>query len=112
MNQSNRSDMQTSACQVISMAPVSVNETAFELILVRSQLWLTVRPGESMVDVLRMAGIRVDTLCEQGMCGTCSTPWLAGEPDHHDSCLSRTEQRTHVAVCCARSHSPTLTLDL
>ena len=94
------------------MASVPVGEAAFELILARSQLRLPVQAGESMVDVLHIAGIRIDTLCEQGVCGTCSTPWLAGEPDHRDSCLSTDEQLTHVAVCCARSHSPTLTLDL
>jgi len=104
--------MQTSSSQATSVAPLPVGETAFELILARSQRQLTVQVGESMVDVLHLAGIRIDTLCEQGMCGTCSTPWLAGEPDHRDNCLSPAEQRTHVAVCCARSHSPTLTLDL
>jgi len=104
--------MKTSSSSAASPAPLTVADTAFELILARSQLRLAVQAGDSMVDVLHMAGIRIDTLCEQGVCGTCSTPWLAGEPDHRDSCLSPTEQRTHVAVCCARSHSPTLTLDL
>ena len=41
-----------------------------------------------------------------------ATRWLDGAPDHRDSCLSPEEQATHVAVCCARSHGPTLTLDL
>lgn len=104
--------MQTNNSPAKSVTPPPASETAFELILARSQLRLSVRADESMVDVLHMAGIRIDTLCEQGVCGTCSTPWLAGEPDHRDSCLSPTEQLTHVAVCCARSHSPTLTLDL
>lgn len=104
--------MQTSSSPAAITAPLPVRETAFELILARSQLRLAVQAGDSMVDVLHLAGIRIDTVCEQGVCGTCSTPWLAGEPDHRDSCLSPAEQRTHVAVCCARSHSPTLTLDL
>lgn len=104
--------MQTSSPPAAAAAPLPVADPAFELILARSQLRLAVQAGDSMVDVLHMAGIRIDTLCEQGVCGTCSTPWLAGEPDHRDSCLSPTEQLTHVAVCCARSRSPTLTLDL
>ncbi|MDP1998899.1 MAG: 2Fe-2S iron-sulfur cluster binding domain-containing protein [Rhodoferax sp.] len=104
--------MQTNDSPAKSATPLPASETAFELILARSQLRLAVQACDSMVDVLHMAGIRIDTLCEQGVCGTCSTPWLAGEPDHRDSCLSPTEQLTHVAVCCARSHSPTLTLDL
>lgn len=87
-------------------------EQAFELVLARGQMRLPVEPGESMADVLQLAGIAIDTLCEQGVCGTCATRWLAGSPDHRDSCLSPEEQATHVAVCCARSHGTSLTLDL
>ncbi|MBB6559500.1 vanillate O-demethylase ferredoxin subunit [Acidovorax soli] len=93
-------------------AALPATEQAFELVLARSQIRLPVEPGESMADVLQLAGIAIDTLCEQGVCGTCATRWLAGAPDHRDSCLSAEEQATHVAVCCARSHGPTLTLDL
>ncbi len=93
-------------------APLPATEQAFELVLARSQMRLPVEPGESMADVLQLAGIAIDTLCEQGVCGTCATRWLAGAPDHRDSCLSPEEQATHVAVCCARSHGPSLTLDL
>lgn len=97
-------------------APDTVNVTrtehAFELILQRSQMRLPVARGESMADVLQLAGVPLETLCEQGVCGTCVTRWLDGEPDHRDSCLNAAEQATHVAVCCARSHSATLTLDL
>ncbi|MDD2178975.1 2Fe-2S iron-sulfur cluster binding domain-containing protein [Acidovorax sp. D2M1] len=93
-------------------ASVASTEQPFELILQRSQIRLPVAPGESMADVLQLAGVALETLCEQGVCGTCMTRWLDGEPDHRDSCLSADEQATHVAVCCARSHSATLTLDL
>lgn len=100
--------MQTPAT---AAAPPATEQT-FELVLARSQMRLPVEPGESISDVLQLAGIAIDTLCEQGVCGTCATRWLAGAPDHRDSCLSAEEQATHVAVCCARSHGPTLTLDL
>lgn len=93
-------------------ADAARTEHAFELILQRSQMRLPVGPGESMADVLQLAGVPLETLCEQGVCGTCVTRWLDGEPDHRDSCLSAAEQATHVAVCCARNHSATLTLDL
>lgn len=92
--------------------PSAATETTFELVLARSQMRLPVGPGESMADVLQLAGVAIETLCEQGVCGTCVTRWLDGAADHRDSCLSAEEQATHVAVCCARSHSPTLTLDL
>ncbi len=99
--------------QTISPTPPSATtETTFELVLARSQMRLPVGPGESMADVLQLAGVAIETLCEQGVCGTCVTRWLDGAPDHRDSCLSADEQATQVAVCCARSHSATLTLDL
>lgn len=94
----------------IALSPAT--DQAFELVLARSQMRLPVEPGESMADVLQLAGIAIDTLCEQGVCGTCVTRWLDGAPEHRDSCLSAEEQRTHLAVCCARSQGATLTLDL
>jgi len=94
----------------IALSPAT--EQAFELVLARSQMRLPVEPGESMADVLQLAGIAIATLCEQGVCGTCVTRWLDGAPEHRDSCLNAEEQRTHLAVCCARSQSATLTLDL
>jgi len=103
--------MQT-APDTATTAETASAEHRFELILQRSQMRLPVAPGESIADVLQLAGVALETLCEQGVCGTCVTRWLDGEPDHRDSCLSADEQRTHVAVCCARCHSPTLTLDL
>lgn len=92
--------------------PAPTSEQAFTLVLARSGQSLKVGVGERITDVLQLAGIAMETLCEQGVCGTCITPWLAGEPDHQDSCLGEEERRTHVAICCARSHSTSLTLDL
>jgi len=84
----------------------------FEVLLARRQLRLPVAPGKSIAHVLQGAGVAVDTVCEQGICGSCLTPYLDGTPDHQDACMTEAERATHVAICCARSHSPTLTLDL
>lgn len=84
----------------------------FEVVLARRQLRLHVPPGKSIAHVLQAAGVAVDTVCEQGICGSCLTPYLDGTPDHQDICMTDAEHETHVAVCCARSHSATLTLDL
>lgn len=87
-------------------------QRAFEVQLLRSGLQLTVEPGESIADVLHLAGIALDTVCEQGVCGTCVTRYTEGDPEHRDSCLSAEEQRTHVALCCAGCRSSRLVLDL
>lgn len=87
-------------------------EQGFDLVLHRRGIRLTVEPGESITDVLQLAGVDIETVCEQGICGTCVTRWMEGDPQHHDSCLTELERRTHVALCCARNRSATLTLDL
>lgn len=93
-------------------AVVPTEADGFELVLARRQQRLQVAPGKSIAQVLQGAGIPVDTVCEQGICGSCLTPYLDGTPDHQDMCMTQAERATHVAICCARSHSPTLTLDL
>ncbi len=91
----------------------AANDTVgFDVLLARRQLRLHVAPGKSIAHVLQGAGVAVDTVCEQGICGSCLTPYLDGQPDHQDTCMTVAERATHVAICCARSHSPTLTLDL
>lgn len=100
-------------------APVKTAEAAtaseagsFEIVLARRQQRLQVAAGKSIAHVLQGAGIAVDTVCEQGICGSCLTPYIDGTPDHQDTCMTEAERATHLAICCARSHSPTLTLDL
>ncbi|MFC3674285.1 PDR/VanB family oxidoreductase [Ferrovibrio xuzhouensis] len=84
----------------------------FEVVLARSGTRIAVPPGVSIADALRQAGIATATSCEQGICGECVVGYSAGEPDHRDFILSDGERRTQVALCCARSHSPSLTIDL
>lgn len=67
---------------------------------------------KSIVDVLRENGIQVETSCESGLCGTCRTRYLEGEPEHHDYVLDADERLRDVLICCARSKTPTLVLDL
>ncbi|HSV46500.1 MAG TPA: 2Fe-2S iron-sulfur cluster binding domain-containing protein, partial [Ramlibacter sp.] len=67
---------------------------------------------KSIVDVLRENGVQVNTSCESGLCGTCRTRFLEGEPEHHDYVLDADERRSEVLICCARSKTATLVLDL
>ena len=66
---------------------------------------------KSIVQVLREQGIDVETSCESGLCGTCRTRYLEGEPEHHDYVLDDDERSEYVMICCARSMSPLLVLD-
>ena len=104
--------MQNTAVNTLEAPAETGSEHGFELILQRQCLPLPVEPGESITDVLQLAGVDIETVCEQGICGTCVTRWVDGDPEHHDSCLTEAERSTHVALCCARNRSATLTLDL
>lgn len=83
-----------------------------ELVLARQQRSISVAPGETLAHALLVAGVALDTVCEQGVCGSCVTRYLDGLPEHHDSCLDTDERREYVALCCATCASPTLVLDL
>lgn len=67
---------------------------------------------KSIVQVLRENGLAVETSCESGLCGTCRTRYLEGTPEHRDYILDDEEKKREVLICCARSHSPLLVLDL
>jgi vanillate O-demethylase ferredoxin subunit len=68
--------------------------------------------GRSIVEVLRAAGVPVETSCEDGFCGTCLTRYVEGEPVHRDAVLGESERKNFVMICRARSRSPLLVLDL
>jgi vanillate O-demethylase ferredoxin subunit len=49
-----------------------------------------------------------------GGCGTCETRIVEGIPDHRDLYLSDEEKAENnvIMICCSRSKSPVLVLDL
>ncbi|WP_153139376.1 PDR/VanB family oxidoreductase [Paraburkholderia agricolaris] len=84
----------------------------FEIELARSGERFHIGRDETIAQVLLDAGVDIMTSCEQGVCGTCVTTYLDGEPEHRDFCLNRRERETRVALCCARAKTATLVLDL
>lgn len=92
----------------------AAQDQAFEIELQRSGQTLTVPADRSILQVLMDAGIHVDQSCSAGVCGTCETRVLAGEPDHRDSVLSDSDRQTcnTMMVCVSRARSARLVLDL
>jgi ferredoxin-NADP reductase len=86
----------------------------FEVELTLSGRTLTVPPDKSILEVVEEAGIPVLSSCQEGTCGTCETPVLAGEVDHRDSLLSPDEQAANDAmfICVSRAACPKLVLEL
>ncbi|CAN5190520.1 PDR/VanB family oxidoreductase [soil metagenome] len=87
---------------------------SFEVRLQRSDLVLSVSPDQSILDVLREAGVDVLTDCEEGICGSCETRIVSGEAEHRDFVLTEQEKsdQSCLMVCVSRSASPVLTLAL
>ena len=90
------------------------SNAGFDVCLHRSGRTVTVPPEETILDILLDNGVNVSFSCSDGICGTCETKVIDGIPDHRDSFLSDEEkaENSKIMVCCSRSRSPVLTLDL
>jgi len=95
-------------------AQTNATGAPFTLIASKSGKTFTVPSDKSAYQVLTSAGIAVDTSCEQGVCGSCLTPVLRGIPDHQDSVQTEAEKSSNqrFAVCCSRSKTKILVLDI
>ncbi len=89
-----------------------VVDSAVTLTLSESNKVIELTSGSSMIDAIRSAGITVDTVCEQGVCGSCVVSWRDGEPIHNDECMTDEERSEYVALCCAGCNSKSLTLEI
>jgi vanillate O-demethylase ferredoxin subunit len=87
---------------------------AFEVELARSGKTLLVPADASILDVLTCNGIRIEHSCQEGLCGTCLTRVLEGEPDHRDSFLTESERKAadKMLVCVSRCKTRKLVLEL
>lgn len=71
--------------------------------------------NKTIAQVLQENGVAVPLSCEMGICGACLTPVVEGIVDHRDSVQSATEKsasRQQIALCCSRSRSANLCIDL
>lgn len=93
---------------------VETGGDAFEVVAQRSNKIIMVSAEESLLDALAREGIKIEKSCEQGVCGTCLCDVLEGEPDHRDVYLTDDEKADNdqILVCCSRSKSARLVLDI
>ena len=85
---------------------VQGSDEPFTLVIAGRGIEAPVAADQSAVDALHDLGIDVPTSCSQGVCGTCVVALAQGagsEPDHRDHCLTATERRHKVALCCSRA---------
>ncbi|QCP54091.1 oxidoreductase [Trinickia violacea] len=100
--------------EFFAAAPQEGSHGAFQIKLSSNGRVIDVAHDESAASALVAAGIDLPTSCEQGVCGTCLTRVLAGEPEHRDCYLTDEERAANdqFLPCCSRSRSPVLVLDL
>lgn len=86
----------------------------FEVFCKRSNINILVGPEKSILDSLESKGIKVIASCRAGVCGTCEVDILEGQADHRDTVLTKSEKSSNefMLVCCSRSLSKKLVLDI
>jgi len=96
-------------------APIEApTDEGFEVEIASTGQRFFIPTDKSVAAVLEEAGIEVLVSCQQGICGSCITNILEGEPDHKDSVLSESERKSGklFTPCCSRAKSAKLVLDI
>jgi len=95
-------------------AEVNTDGAPFTVVAARSQVTFEVQPGERIADQLIAHGIDVRMSCQSGVCGTCVTRVIDGMPDHRDHVQTASEKASNrtITVCCSRSKTRRLVLDI
>jgi vanillate O-demethylase ferredoxin subunit len=95
-------------------AEVQKGGDSFTVVAQTSGKEVVVEAEESIANALERIGIRVQVSCEQGICGTCLTNVIEGTPDHRDEYQTDEEKAANeqITICCSRSLTPRLVLDL
>lgn len=95
-------------------AEINVDGDPFTLVAMRSGKRIIVEENETILTALNREGIGVETSCRNGVCGSCLTRVIEGRPDHRDMVLTATEkaENERIAVCCSRSQTAILVLDI
>jgi vanillate O-demethylase ferredoxin subunit len=97
-----------------AVAVLTEADSGFDVKIASSGRVIRVDSEQTIAAALAGHGIEVPLSCEQGVCGTCLTRVLSGVPDHRDSFMTTDEHAKNdsITVCCSRSNSGLLVLDL
>ncbi len=96
-------------------APAGRSGDAFTVELAKSRRVIDVAAGQSIVEALEARRLPTETLCRQGVCGTCRCKVLAGTIEHRDSVLTPEERAAGDQMMACVSRAPKgqrLVLDL
>lgn len=95
-------------------AEVETGGEAFEVVAAASGITVKVLENQTIVEALALAGLKVNVSCKQGICGSCLTDVIEGEPDHRDHYLTDEEKADgdQILLCCSRAKCGRLVIDL
>lgn len=96
--------------QAAPAEPAPGGDRPFQLRLASSGRTIDVGADETAAAALARHGIEVPLSCEQGVCGTCITRVIEGEPDHRDMLML--DGNDEFTPCCSRALSALLVIDL
>lgn len=94
----------------VAAEPPPGGDAPFRLRIASTGETIEVAADETAAAALARHGIELSLSCEQGICGTCITRVIEGEPDHRDMLML--DGDAEFTPCCSRSHSPVLVIDL
>jgi ferredoxin-NADP reductase len=89
-----------------------VSQSSFKIKIESTGQVFLVGTDQTILQVLRNNGIKVESQCEAGSCGTCVIRYSQGDVLHKDFALSQEERKTLLTSCVSRAASDTLTLRL
>ena len=100
--------------EYFSAAPIDHSaDGPFEIVWGVGGQVIPVAADQSAAQAMLDAGISLQLSCEQGVCGTCLTGVISGQPDHRDLYLTDAERKANdrFTPCCSRSCTPRLVLN-
>jgi vanillate O-demethylase ferredoxin subunit len=97
-----------------SSVQASPNDREFAVRIASTGRTYQVARDETVVAALARHHIDIPTSCGQGVCGTCLTRVIDGDPEHRDSYQTDAERSRNdqFTPCCSRAKSPILVLDI
>ena len=95
-------------------AEINTDGQPFTVTAQKSGISFVVQPSQTIVDGFRKHNIHVPVSCQSGVCGTCLVDVISGTPDHRDLVQTDFEKasNTKMTVCCSRSQTNELVLDI
>lgn len=98
----------------MTVADPPADPAAVRVVCETAGIVLLVPAGESILQAVRTAGLEVSPPCVDGLCGSCETRVLDGEPDHLDALLTAAERAfgDTMMICVSRARTAQLVLDL